>query len=101
MASTSEIARLVPHPREVFLRQNEARILSAAAALLAADRDPAIAAAQEAVLFADDLYDIHDVTAKFYVTKEIPHRVENHQRYAAKAMQLKLRALDQLAHLVL
>ena len=101
MASTSEITRLVPHPREVFLRQNEARIHSAAAALLAADRDPAIAAAQDAVLFAEDLYEIHDVTAKYYADKKIPHRVENHQRYAKKAMHLKLRALDQLAHLVI
>lgn len=96
-----DISRLVTHPREQFLRKEEGRIFSAATALLGASRDPEIIAALDAVQFADDLFEIHDVTAKFYEEKNIPHRVANHRRYAGKAAQLKFRALDQLHHLVI
>lgn len=103
MSSTSaEIPRLLAAPREVYLRQNETRIRSVASNILAGGNpDPAIVAALDAVHFAEDIFDIHDITAKHYSEKRIPHRAESHQRYANKAMQLKLRALDQLAHLVI
>lgn len=102
MPATAPITPLISHTREQYLRKEETRIRSLASNILATGSpDPSIRAALDAVIYAEDLHDIHDVTAKFYSAKEIPHRAENHQRYAAKAWQLKLRALDQLAHLVI
>jgi hypothetical protein len=93
--------RLVSAPREQYLRKEETRIRSAAIAMLAAGPSPDIRAALDAVLHAEDLYDIHDETAKFYQQRSQPVRVETHTRYASQAMQLKLRSLDQLSFLVL
>lgn len=101
MSATHDIAPLVPLPRETYLRQHEARIRSAATAALAGGPDPVIRAALDAVCYAEDLFDIHDVTAEFYRERRITHKQDTHTRYAATAMQLKLRALDQLSHLVL
>lgn len=100
MSATAHIPRLVPHPREVYLRQNETRIRSAAASVLASGTpDPAVSAALDAVIFAEDLFDIHEIATEKYISK--PHHAQLHRDWAAKAMQLKLRALDQLAHLVI
>ena len=93
--------RLVSQPREQYLRKEEPRIRSVAIAMLAAGPSPDIRAALDAVLYAEDLHDIHDETAKFYALRSQPVRVETHSRYAAQALQLKLRALDQLSHLVI
>lgn len=102
MPVPAEIPRLVSHPREVYLRQNEGRIRSAASGLLARGLpDPEISAALNAVHFAEDLYEIHNDTAPKFQQRGKPHLVQIHEDHAARAMQLKFRALDQLAHLVL
>lgn len=93
--------RLVSAPREQYLRKEETRIRSAAIAMLAGGPSPDIRAALDAVLHAEDLYDIHDVTATFYGQRGQVTKNENHTRYATQAMQLKLRSLDQLSFLVL
>lgn len=98
---TTEISRLVSFEREQYLHKAELKIRSAATAALAAGPSPDIRAALDAVLHAEDLYDIHDETAKFYQQRSQPGRVETHTRYASQAMQLKLRSLDQLSFLVL
>ena len=98
----TDIAPLVSHTREQFLRKEEGRIRSQATSLLAAGKpDPSITAALDAAIFAEDLHEIHDETAKHYAQKGVPHRAEIHDRYARQALQLKLRALDQLSHLVI
>lgn len=93
--------RLISPPREQYLRKEETRIRSAAIAMLAAGPSPDIRAALDAVLHAEDLFDIHDVTATFYGQRGQVARNENHTRYANQAMQLKLRALDQLSYLAI
>lgn len=93
---------VVSHPREQYLRKDEARIRSVAAGLIASGTpDPAISAEIDDILAAEDLFDLHDVTATFYQDKKVPHRADIHRRHAAQAQRLKLRALDRLAHLVL
>jgi hypothetical protein len=98
--TTDTIAPLVAHTREQYLRKEESRIRSAATTILAGGPDPGIRAALDAVIYAEDLHDIHDVTAAYYRDRGIAHKDRTHVRYAASAWQLKLRALDQLAHLV-
>lgn len=100
MSVSHDVPRLVSAAREPYLRKEESRIRSAATSVLAAGPDPIIRAALDAVIFAEDLHDIHDVTASYYRDRGIAHKDRTHARYAATAMQLKLRALDQLAHLV-
>lgn len=99
MSQTATITPLLALPRETYLRQNEARIRSAAASILAAGPDTSIRAALDAVIYAEDLFDIHDVTASYYRERGLVHKDRTHTRFAAAAMQLKLRALDQLAYL--
>lgn len=100
MPVSNDIPRLVSAAREAYLRKQEGRIRSVATTVLAAGPDPIIRAALDAVIFAEDLHDIHDVTATYYHERGVGHKDRTHARYAAAAMQLKLRALDQLAHLV-
>ncbi len=101
MSQTADITPLLSLPRETYLRQHEARIRSAAASVLAAGPDTSIRSALDAVIYAEDLFDIHDVAATHYRNRDgQQHRATTHARHAAAAMQLKLRALDQLAHLV-
>jgi hypothetical protein len=102
MASAAEIPRLLPHPRETYLRQNEARILETAAGIIATTpQDPQITAALDAIHFCNDLYLIHSTTVPKFEKLAKPELATRHGSLAAKALQLKFRALDQLSHLVL
>jgi hypothetical protein len=103
MSQQIDITPLVGVDRERFLRQNETRIRSAATTALAAGKtpDPLIAPALNAVLYCEDIIDRHDVAATANRAANRQHVAEDHERYVAKAWQLKLRALDQLAHLVI
>jgi hypothetical protein len=91
----------VSHAREQYLRKEEGRIRSAAAGLQAAGADPTITAELDDIIAAEDLFDLHDVTADYYREKSVPHREKIHRRHAAEAARFKLRALDRLAHLVI
>ena len=96
---TTEIPRLVTHPREQYLRKEECRIRSLA--LPARNADPAIAIHLNAVLGAEDLIDIHEAAAKRQASQSAPHFSEVHRRLAAVAWQLKLYHLNALAsHLI-
>jgi len=100
MNSTIEISRLVTHPREQYLRQNEARLRSLS--LPARNDDPVVAVHTNAMLFAEDLIDRHEVAAE--ANRQHPtrqHVALEHQVFAAKATQLKLYHLDQLANLLI
>jgi hypothetical protein len=97
--ATLEIPRLVPHPRETYLRQNETRIRSEAGRM--AKDDPTIKRHLHGVEMAEDLYDIHDVAgAKQRQLGKEPWAVI-HDRHKAAAFQLKLHHLDLLANLTL
>jgi hypothetical protein len=92
----------VSHPREQYLRKDEARIRSVAAGLIASGTpDPAIAAELEDIIATEDMFDLHQVTANFHQERRVEFRAKIHRRHAAQCARLKLRALDRLAHLVL
>lgn len=101
MTAKDSIEPLVSHPREQYLRKEETRIRSAAIAILASGPDTNLRASLDAVLHAEDLYEIHAETAKYYTQRGQTMRTATHTRYAAQAHQLKLRALDQLSHHVI
>ena len=94
-----EVPRLVPTPREQYLRQNETRIRSLALPL--EKDDPAIRTHHQAILLCEDLIEIHDCACDRQ--KAIgAHRVaDTHARYRDSARQLLLHHLDQLAHLLI
>jgi hypothetical protein len=89
----SAIAPIIPVYRERLLRREETRILTVARQP-GFQSDPAIAAQLQAYAFAENLHDIHDVTAAKYEDTDLSHRVPIHRDYAEKAHQLKLLALD-------
>ncbi len=90
---------IIPIHRERLLRTEEARILTVARQP-GFKSEPAVAANLAAYSFAEDLHDIHDVTAgKYDGHPNHGHRADMHRTYAAKAHQLKLLALDTLDHL--
>lgn len=95
--ATLEIPRLVKAPREVFLRQNEARIRSQALPLKA---DPDIALELSAVEMAEDLFDIHEIAGKKMADQGRHAWAKIHDRHCAAAFQIRLYHLDKLAHLV-
>jgi hypothetical protein len=92
----TDIQRLVPHPRETYLRQNEARIRSEA---LVVKTDPAVLLHLSGIEFAEDLQDYHESVISHFRDKGLQHRIPPHERYQAQAFQLKLHHLDKLAHL--
>ena len=96
---SEELPRLITHPRETYVRQNEGRIRSEAARL--GKNDPAIAKHLAAVEMAEDLFDYHDAVILFFQKSAATHRVPPHERYKAQTFQLKLHHLDQLATLIL
>lgn len=98
MNAVADIHRLVPHPRETYLRQNETRIRSEA---LNAKTDPAVLLHLSGIEFAEDLQDYHESVISHFQSKGLAHRIPPHERYFAQAFQLKLHHLDQLAHLTI
>lgn len=97
--ASTEIPRLVSAPREQYLRQNETRIRSEARPQNSLD--PQVAKHLSAVEMAEDIIDRHEVAIEANRRAGNNHIAEQHVGYAAKATQLKLYHLDQLAHLVL
>lgn len=88
--------RLVTHPREHFLRQNETRIRSLAAAQHRVD--PMVNLHLSAVHMAEDLQDIHESAATAYQARSnSQHRVEMHTVHRDQSQQFKLYHLDKLA----
>jgi hypothetical protein len=103
MPQTDTITPLVSVDRGRFLRQHEVKIRSAASNALASATtpDPALKNAYTAVLYCEDFFDRHEVAATANRAANRDHLAVDHDRFCQKAMQLKLRCLDQLAHLVL
>lgn len=103
MASPSiKVPSLVSVDRERFLRQNETKIRSAASHALAAGGPPdhILQHAFNALLFCEDFYDRHEVAVEANRRAGREHLAKDHETYVQKAMQLKLRTLDQLSHIV-
>jgi len=96
---TADIPRLVPMPREQYLRKEECRIRSLA--LPARSSDPVVAIHLDAVLAAEDLIDIHESAAERQRAQGANHFAESHRVFAAKAWQLKLYHLNQLASILI
>jgi hypothetical protein len=94
----ADLHRIVPHPRETYLRQNETRIRSEALAL---KNDPAALRHLAGIEMAEDLQDYHETVISHFRAKKLNHRIPPHERYYAHAFQLKLHHLDLLAHLTL
>ena len=93
------ITPLVSTDRERFLRQNEVQIRSAASnALATGKKDHILSAAFNALLYCEDFFDRHQVAVTANRAVNRNHQAEDHERFVAKAMQLKLRTLDQLCH---
>jgi hypothetical protein len=93
-----QLHRIVPHPRETYLRQNETRIRSEA---LNFKNDPAVMRHLAGIEIAEDLQDYHETVIAHFRSKDLNHRVAPHERYFAGAFQLKLHHLDHLANLTL
>lgn len=102
MPKTNSITPLISVDRGRYLRQNEAKIRSAASNALAASnaKDHLLENAYNAVLYCEDLFDRHDVAVTANRGANREHLAVDHERYCEKAMQLKLRSLDQLACIV-
>ena len=100
---TVDITPLVSTDRERFLRQNETAIRRAADEALKASRlpDPTIQSALLAIAYSEELHHRHSVAVTAMQATTRIQLAQEHECFAAKAMQLKLRALDQLHHLVL
>lgn len=96
--ATTPAPRLVSTSREQYLRQNEARIRSLA--LPQNTTDPTIALHLDAVLWLEDVTDIHEIAETKFRSNHTPHLAETHRGFIAKLTQLKLHHLDQLAHLL-
>jgi len=92
-------ARLVPMPREQYLRQQETRLRSEAARL--EKEDPSIACHLAAVLFAEDLHDYHSKAEDHFEEKGDRARTERHTHLKDQALQIKLHHLNQLASLII
>ena len=98
---TPDITPLVSTDRERFLRQNEVAIRSAASNALASGRkDYILQAAFDAVLYCEDFFERHQVAVTMNRAANRKHQADDHERFVAKAMQLKLRNLDQLSHII-
>ena len=97
-AATLPAPRLVTTTREQYLRQNEARLRSLA--LPQNTSDPVIALHLDAVLWLEDVCDIHEIAETKFRRNNAPHLAETHRVFIAKLTQLKLHHLDQLAHLL-
>ena len=95
----AEIPRLVPMPREQYLRKEETRIRSLA--LPARNADPTVAIHLSAVLGAEDLIDVHESAADRQAANGAIHFAEAHRRFAATAWQLKLYHLNALASILI
>ncbi len=102
MANINQVAPLVPVDRERFLRQNETKIRSAASNALAAPGKPDLLLqnAFNALLYCEDFYDRHEVAVESNRRAGREPMAKDHERYVAMALQLKLRTLDQLSHIV-
>lgn len=96
------ITPLVSVDRGRYLRQNEAKIRSAASNAIASATAPdyILQNAYNAVLYCEDFFDRHEVAATANRAANREHLAVDHDRFCEKAMQLKLRSLDQLAHVV-
>ena len=97
-AATTPAPRLVTTTREQYLRQNEARIRSLA--LPQNTSDPVIALHLDAVLWLEDVCDIHEIAEAKFRRNNTPHLAATHTALIAKLTQIKLHHLDQLAHLL-
>ena len=96
----ADLPRYIPLPRQQYLYQNEGRIRSLA--LPARTTDPQVAIHLDYMLFAEDLLDRHAVAV--VANRKAPNREHaalEHEILVAKAEQLKLYHLDQLAHLLI
>lgn len=94
-----EVTPLVSVDRERFLRQNEAKIRSAASAALSAN-DHILQHAYNALLYCEDIIDRHAVAVTANRAANREHVAIEHERFVEKGMQLKLRTLDQLTHII-
>lgn len=97
---STPVPRLVPLPREQYLRKEETRIRSLALPQ-AANADPQVQVHLFAVCAAEELIDIHEAAALRQEAQGAPHFARSHRRYATLAWQLKLFHLNQLAALLI
>lgn len=98
-ATEQNIPHLVAVPREQYLRKEENRIRSLADA--AATSDLAVELHRNAVLFAEDLIDVHESAAARQASQGADHFAESHRRFASQAWQLKLYHLNQLSAILI
>jgi hypothetical protein len=97
--STVDITPLISTDRERYLRQNEIRIRTAAMEAMGSGRtDPVLSSTFTALLYCEDFFDRHDVAVTANQAANRQSHADDHRRFVAKAMQLKLRTLDQLCH---
>jgi hypothetical protein len=94
---TLEIPRLVTHPREVYLRQNETQIRSRALPL---KTDPAVKLHLDAIEMSEDLFDIHEIAGRKMTDQGRTAWAVIHQRHTQAALQIRLYHLDKLVHLI-
>jgi hypothetical protein len=97
---TVNITPLVSVDRGRYLRQNEAAIRRAAVTALDAPGKPEhiIQSAFNAVLYCEDIIARHEIAVTANRAANREHLATDHERFVAKAVQLKLRCLDQLCH---
>ena len=100
MPQAYHITPLVSVDRGRYLRQNETKIRSAALTAMASSAKPdhIIQNALNAVIYCEDFFDRHEVAATANRAANREHIAVDHERFCEKAMQLKLRSLEQLAH---
>jgi len=94
MPIVEDIPRLLTHPREQYIRQNEARI---ADAIRANSSEPFVILHAQAVEMAQSLIDVHEAAAVRQLNCDAIRVAQMHQGYAAQATQLKLYHLSQIA----
>ena len=102
MPHVSDVPRLLSHPREQYVRQNEARIADAIAqAMKAPQVDPAVHLHSVVIEMAQDLIDVHDAAANRQRSCGANRVADSHEGFSAQATQIKLYHLSQLSAILL
>lgn len=102
MPHVSDIPRLLSHPREQYVRQNESRITDAIAlAKKAAPVDPAVELHAHVIDMMQSLIDVHESAAGRQRNCGAERVAAMHEGFAAQATQVKLYHLSQIASLLL
>ena len=102
MPHITDVPRLLSHPREQYVRQNEARIADAIAqAFKSSPVDPAVHLHSAVVDMTQALIDVHDSAANRQRACGANRVADTHEGFSAQATQIKLYHLSQLASILL